>query len=299
MNDSQATILIVDDQRLHIEVIRDFLKDSDYTLHTARDGYEAWEILSKSPRTYSTVLLDRIMPRLDGLSVLKKMKEHPELKHIPVIFQTSLTKENHITEGIKAGAYYYLKKPVKKKILKAIVYESVWHHKQRLLLTKKTVEITDAIRFLRFGTFVFRTLEEGNKLATLAGNCCPDSENVVVGLGELIVNAIEHGNLGITYKEKSKLNENEELEDEIRRLMALKENTSKTVALNVEKKNNEIHFTIQDQGKGFDWKSYMDFSPERAFDSHGRGIAMANNLYFDRIEYQGCGNRVVAVVKSP
>ena len=159
--------------------------------------------------------------------------------------------------------------------------------------------MADAVRFLKTGEFEFRTLEEGNKLATLAANLCPESKMVVVGLWELLENAVEHGNLGISYDEKSRLNENGQLEAEIRRLLLLPEHAAKIVTLVVEKTGDEIHFTIQDQGEGFDWESYMKFSPERVFDSHGRGIAVANNLSFDRIEYQGCGNRVVAIVKSP
>ncbi|MCP4219209.1 MAG: ATP-binding protein, partial [bacterium] len=67
----------------------------------------------------------------------------------------------------------------------------------------------------------------------------------------------------------------------------------------IEQTGDEIRFTIKDQGKGFDLESYMDFSPDRVFDNHGRGIAMANKFSFDRLEYEGCGNRVMAVVKCP
>ena len=299
MDELQATLLVVDDQDISIEIILGCLKDSNYTLHTARDGEEAWKLLSESPGTYSAVLLDRLMPHLDGLSVLKKMKSHQDLKQIPVIFQTSLTKEEEIIEGIEAGAYYYLKKPLEKKILKVIVKAAVSEYEQYKSLFKQALEMADAVRFLRTGEFEFRTLEEGNKLATLAANLCPESKMIVVGLWELIENAVEHGNLGISYEEKSRLNDNDHLEAEIRRLLLLPENASKVVTLAVEKTEDEIHFTIQDQGDGFDWELYMDFSPERVFDSHGRGIAVANNFGFDCIEYQGCGNRVLAVVKCP
>ena len=59
----------------------------------------------------------------------------------------------------------------------------------------------------------------------------------------------------------------------------------------------ELRFTVRDQGKGFDWQQYLEMSPERAFDTHGRGIAMSKLLSFDRLEYRGCGNEVECVVK--
>ncbi|MBF0127452.1 MAG: response regulator, partial [Magnetococcales bacterium] len=51
-----------------------------------------------------------------------------------------------------------------------------------------------------------------------------------------------------------------------------------------------------DQGVGFDWQSYMEFNASRAFDNHGRGIAMAKGLSFDRVEYRGRGNEVMVTV---
>jgi hypothetical protein len=54
---------------------------------------------------------------------------------------------------------------------------------------------------------------------------------------------------------------------------------------------------IIDQGQGFDCRDYLDFSTERAFDLHGRGIAMAGKLSFDSLSYLGCGNTVVAAFK--
>jgi len=50
---------------------------------------------------------------------------------------------------------------------------------------------------------------------------------------------------------------------------------------------------IADQGEGFDWRPYLEFSAARAFDPHGRGISMARMVSFDSLEYQGRGNEVV------
>ncbi len=63
-----------------------------------------------------------------------------------------------------------------------------------------------------------------------------------------------------------------------------------------ERRADEVVFNIVDQGAGFDWSKYLQISPDRAFDTHGRGIAMANSISFDHIEYQGIGNEVRATV---
>ena len=56
--------------------------------------------------------------------------------------------------------------------------------------------------------------------------------------------------------------------------------------------------SIVDQGAGFDWRPYLDFAPERAFDAHGRGISVARLHSFDLLEYRGVGNQVVVWVKD-
>jgi hypothetical protein len=59
---------------------------------------------------------------------------------------------------------------------------------------------------------------------------------------------------------------------------------------------DRLVFTISDEGAGFDWRSYLEFSPERAFDPNGRGIAMARLTSFNILDYRDRGNIVVATV---
>ncbi|MCX8018369.1 MAG: ATP-binding protein, partial [Rhodocyclaceae bacterium] len=116
----------------------------------------------------------------------------------------------------------------------------------------------------------------------------------VLGLSELMLNAIEHGNLGIGYAEKTRLIAEERLEAEIARRLALPEYGVRKGRLSIERLPDGYEFTIKDEGSGFDWRAYLELSPERAYHTHGRGIAMARSLSFDRLEYKGCGNTVVA-----
>jgi hypothetical protein len=64
----------------------------------------------------------------------------------------------------------------------------------------------------------------------------------------------------------------------------------------LEKSDNASRVTITDQGNGFDWQTYVEFSPERVFDLHGRGIAMSKAVCFDSLDYLGKGNSVVTTV---
>ena len=147
------------------------------------------------------------------------------------------------------------------------------------------------------GWFQVRTIAEATALATLLSRACPDPEKTVVGLGELLINGVEHGNLGITYQEKSELLAAQAWAEEVERRLAAPEHRDKRVEVHFERSAERIVVTITDRGPGFDWQRFLTISPERIFHSHGRGIAMANLMSFDRLEYVAPGNRVIATVE--
>ncbi|MBF0381957.1 MAG: ATP-binding protein [Magnetococcales bacterium] len=146
------------------------------------------------------------------------------------------------------------------------------------------------------GSVNFRTFEDAYKLSSILGGICPDSISVVPGLYELMLNAIEHGNLGIDYTEKTMLEENNIFEEEVEKRLGLDDNLNKVACISWQRTETKIIFSIKDQGKGFDWLPYMGFNHDRKFDNHGRGILIARTISFDNIEYKGSGNEVIATV---
>jgi hypothetical protein len=117
---------------------------------------------------------------------------------------------------------------------------------------------------------------------------------VVTGLWELLINAVEHGNLDISYQEKSALLGSGQWQNEICRRLAAPDYADKQVTVQVELGAREVSYTITDQGHGFDPLPYFEFEPGRATHAHGRGIAMARRLSFSSLEYFGNGNAVRA-----
>jgi len=290
------TVLAVDDEPTALNIIRTLLRTENYQVITADNGQDAWKLLKKSPEKYDAVILDRMMPKMNGMSVLMKMRSHKSLKMVPVIFQTSMADEENILEGLRAGVDYYLTKPLNKEILLATVktatsvyttYKSLWEH-----IRKRE----DALMLMKKGMFEFRTMDEARILATLLASVCPVPDRAALGLWELLINALEHGNLGISYEEKSRLIEKDKWCDEIKWRMSVPENASKKIVVNFEHSDSEIRFMIRDQGKGFEWQSFMELNPERAFAPNGRGIHLAKSLSFDRLEYVGTGNEVTASI---
>lgn len=294
---AQARILIVDDEPFNIEILTEHLENSGYLVEPAYDGQEAWDILQDENVRFDAILLDRMMPRMNGMELLAKIKQLDRFKALPVILQTAMGSPDAVREGLQAGAYYYLTKPFERETLLAIVAAAVRDRLAQLELLKQLEQQRDTLTMLRYGEFQFRTLAEAKRLTALLSSVCPQPEKVAMGLSELLINAVEHGNLGITYKEKTKLIQDNAWEGELNQRLALPQYASRRASVMLTRDNHEIRFVVADQGDGFDWQPFMEFSPDRAFDPHGRGISMARMLSFDAIEYQGNGNTVVATVK--
>jgi putative two-component system response regulator len=105
---SECTILIVDDAEANVDILVDILGE-DYEVAVAMDGESALEVVSDEQP--DLVLLDIMMPGMDGYEVLKRLKEDAATVHIPIIFFTALTEEDDKKKGLGMGAVDYIAKP--------------------------------------------------------------------------------------------------------------------------------------------------------------------------------------------
>jgi len=108
INNSECNILIVDDSINNIELLSDILGD-DYEVLFAISGHKALEMISKS--LPDLILLDVVMPSMDGYEVISLLKSDPKTAHIPVIFITAKSGKDDMIKGFKLGAVDYISKP--------------------------------------------------------------------------------------------------------------------------------------------------------------------------------------------
>lgn len=112
----RPTVLVVDDNRLNIDLLVDVLKD-DYKLLVALDGETALELIQDS--LPDVILLDIMMPNMNGYEVCKRLKSDPRTERIPVIFITAKSQIEDETMGLELGAVDYITKPVTPAIVQA------------------------------------------------------------------------------------------------------------------------------------------------------------------------------------
>ena len=293
-------ILVVDDEPLNLDIIEEFLtgKGEAYVVEKANDGIEAMEKLEANPEKFDVVLLDRMMPRMSGMEVLENMNSHADLKYIPVILQTAKVSKDDVLEGLKAGAYYYLTKPFTSDILHSVVKTAVKDRGFNKALMASLNVTKSSAKLINNANFQFRNLKDVTAVSSLLACTCDEPEKIAMGLSELMINAVEHGNLEIGYEEKSRLRQIGQWESEIAKRLEFPENINKVATIEVINTPECVSFTITDQGNGFDWSEYMEFDTSRVMDNHGRGIAMANQLYFSMLKYEGTGNKVTVTVQK-
>ncbi len=169
-------------------------------------------------------------------------------------------------------------------------------HGRYRLLQEAAGATLGTLGLLQEGRFRFRTLVEARDLSLLLANAFPEPQRVVVGIAELLINAVEHGNLGLGYAAKTALHASQRWEEEIERRLRDPASAHRCAEASLRRDEDSIRLRVADEGEGFDWRPYLEVDPQRAADVHGRGIAVARLLCFDRLEYLGCGNVVVATV---
>jgi len=298
MVESKPAVLAVDDEPFNLEMIQEYLSDLEIETVCVESGEEALHLLQQSPEKFSAVLLDRMMPGIDGIEVLKRIKADENINRLPIIMQTAKADKVSMLEGLAAGAHYYLSKPYDQQTLIAIVLSAIRDYQRYIDIQKSLNQSEQTLMLMNKGEFNFKSLKEARCLSALLAKACSESKNIAFILSELMINAVEHGNLGISYKEKSKLISDDAWENEVSHRLTLQENVNKHVNVVFERNDKEVTFIITDQGAGFDWQLYLEICPDRAFDSHGRGIAIANTLSSNKIEYMDAGNKVCVSVPN-
>jgi len=289
-------LMLVDDDDFIQSVIGESLIKAGYEVEFAQDGIDAWEKLQARPSNFDLILLDKNMPRMDGISLLKRIKADSQHANLMVVMLTGANQTNDVVEGLALGAYYYLIKPVMQDVLLRVVKNALQEIQNKRELRELLSQQKSNLSHMQYAKFEFRSLHEARDLALLLADASMKPERTVNGYSELLVNAVEHGNLRIGYAEKGLLLGDGLWADEVERRLLMPRYSELVVQVLLERKPDAFVVTISDQGEGFEWQKYLEFDPARAFDLHGRGIAMAKGLSFNSLEYVGKGNTVVSTI---
>ena len=140
-------VLVVDDAPTNLQIVRSILKD-DLKIRVATSGAKALELVKVDPLP-DLILLDVMMPEMDGYEVCAILKASPETRDIPVIFLTGKTETDDETKGFEVGAVDYIHKPFTPAVVKARVHTHLVLRESREQLARQLLDINNELEMAR------------------------------------------------------------------------------------------------------------------------------------------------------
>jgi CheY-like chemotaxis protein len=200
LSDSQdGTILIVDDNQTNLGVLADFLEESGFTILIARDGESGLE-KARYGRP-DLILLDVMMPGIDGFETCRRLKADQATQDIPVIFVTALSNSEEKIKGFEVGAVDYITKPLHEKEVLARVtthlrLQALTHQLQQEIAERKRTELElqrslKEVQDIRFGRGGWESFTILDSPIYRNGTVCWESK--VSGCGRAISQEISGG----------------------------------------------------------------------------------------------------------
>ncbi len=285
-------ILIVEDDYASRLFLESLLESNGHEFRSAENGIEGLNIFEEyNP---DIVLTDIKMPIMDGLELLEAIRDKNSDAIIVII--TAFGSENYAIQALHLGANNYLKKPVSGQELLRLLkkYKAVISGKYSPeSLPGKLINRTFSLEFKsEFG----KIPKIVDKIMIESAIEIDNSEkvNIELGLVELITNAVEHGNLGISYIEKQHALDEGNLSELFNERIHDEKYKNRKIKVDFYTDEEKYQWTITDDGDGFNWKNIPDpTDQEHILELNGRGIFISKFL-FDKIEYFGKGNIVSA-----
>jgi CheY-like chemotaxis protein/anti-sigma regulatory factor (Ser/Thr protein kinase) len=289
----RTRILLVDDEPLVREELGAHLVDDGYDVVTAEDGEEG--LNSFRQHRPNMVITDVRMPRRDGLSLVQAIRA--EDPNVPVAVITGHGTEELVIQALRAGVNDFIKKPVRIADLqralrrmeaaawRGAAADAVPPDAVTVVRRSRTYELENQIEAIpSFIDELFRwtagEISEGGR------------QELGIALRELIVNAIEHGNLGLTFAEKTKALEGDGLDAVLRARQGDPQIAERRVTVTATLEGRRLRVTIADEGDGFNWRDLPSSTEELSLLSlHGRGVVLAQ-IAVDTLTYNDRGNAV-------
>jgi len=279
----------VDDQEALRSLLARLLEREGFDAVQAEDGAQAVEMFrSESPLV---VVSDIMMPRMDGLTLLNEIRRID--RNATVILMTGQGNEDVLLKALRGGATNFFKKPFNvRELIDEIrkVVEFRLEAARSSLFSPLLVEETKRFVMPRADSPFFPIINQ----ITLQLPCLLPQEDILnlkIGIEEVITNAIEHGNLGISFEEKSKAIQEGRLAELIADKGRESDAAGRAVGITSRLSPRLFEITIRDDGKGFDWRTLPAVEPENLLAFNGRGIFLTK-IYFDEVTYNNAGNEV-------
>lgn len=285
-------ILIVDNDDDIRGSLTSYFQKAGYEVLEASNGANALEYLRNAK--IDVLLTDFLMSPVSGLDLLRNVKrEHPEVR---VVLFTGYSTEDVVIEALRSGVDEFFKKPFNYSSLRTAV-ENILQRRDALGRLERDVDsLVREEKAIVLDNEPKKIPGVVNQLLVNAGKFLDKvrCRELSVALYEIILNAVEHGNLEISYQEKSSSLDSGNYEKLIEARRADPRLAARKVFIDFLLNGEGLQFTIRDEGKGFNWRERTKSIKlrEAGLGIHGRGLILAN-FYADQLAFSEKGNETV------
>ncbi len=288
-------ILFVEDDAFNTAITKRLLEKNNYHVMAVQNGKEALDYLRDPSNRADIILLDYFMPVMDGLTFMNEYNQGHFSKHVPVIMITGTTSSVDIEKAIKSGIYYYLNKPIQENILLSLIEQATVNYKKHCELREIASQQYDLKAMLRTISLEGKSFGEMRSISRFLSGFYPDPQKAIVGIYEMLVNAVEHGSMEIDFTLKKQLLDNMCWDQEINKRQSISPYKERSIKIHFSIDKTQNILSIEDEGQGFDFHYILSHLSRSANEHNGRGILIAKELSFDSVEYIGKGNKVVCI----
>ncbi|MGA2976745.1 MAG: response regulator [Spirochaetia bacterium] len=296
VNGGKPRVLVVDDQQALRTLLSRLLEREGFDPLQAEDGEQAVELFkSESPLV---VVSDIMMPKKDGLALLMEIKRLD--RNAAVILMTGQGNEDVLLRALRGGASNFFKKPFNVRELVEEIRKVVDFRLEAArssLFSPLLNEETKSFIIPKADSPYFPIINQ----ITLQLPCLLPEEDILnlkIGIEEMITNALEHGNLGISFDEKNRAIQEGHLAELIADRARESDAHGRKVYISSRLSTQIFEITIRDEGRGFDWRQLPAVAPENLLAFNGRGIFITK-IYFDEVSYNENGNEVTLRKRRP
>lgn len=287
-------LLVVEDEPALLEVFRDQLEHLGHTSIACPSGAEAVGIL-RSDQAFDALWTDLEMPGVDGFEVLRQARVcRPGT---PAMIVSGHGDRQHVLEALRAGALNFLLKPFRPQELEDALGRigEVIERRRKELGAWRTMESSRLEFHIPARISIASALGKLLRQHFRGMVSEAEAQGIHVAINELLYNAVEHGALGITQREKADALAAGEWRDLLRSREEAEDSAQKRVRVVMEAvRGRAIRITIEDRGDGFDHAMLPDPSePENLLLPSGRGIFLAR-LHLSELRFEDGGRRAIA-----
>lgn len=271
------------------------LEKLGFELVVLPESLEAFDKIDAYKETAEAIILDWRHDQAKQPSIAEALARKSAEIGVPVLALAAASREADIQTAYEAGLFHLVAMPCQLCDVKAAI-DSLTRHK-RAAGEASRFRLEDALGLLETCKFRFRTPADVDRLVPLIAQIFPEPRRAAPGVAELMMNAIEHGNLEIGHERKAEWVARGIYQGELVKRLQTPPYSSRWAEVIINRRDDGVMIVIMDQGCGFCWQNVVEKpgAGGEAADTTG-GIARAKAESFDDLRFNHLGNQVTALV---